>query len=124
MQSCLSRAGCTRSSTGSSSSGKGRRQITSWSRKGKGKRLSGREVCEILRAGSQEALIDSFRLPCADRDRRAGTGQERTGDVHDSWPPQAESYQQARHQAREGINPFTKEPMTIKAKPARKVVKA
>lgn len=26
--------------------------------------------------------------------------------------------------AREGINPFTKEPMTIKAKPARKVVKA
>ena len=27
-------------------------------------------------------------------------------------------------EAREGINPFTKEPMTIKAKPARKVVKA
>ena len=26
--------------------------------------------------------------------------------------------------AREGVNPFTKEPMTIKAKPARKVVKA
>jgi nucleoid DNA-binding protein len=26
--------------------------------------------------------------------------------------------------AREGINPFTKEPMTIKAKPARNVVKA
>jgi DNA-binding protein HU-beta len=26
--------------------------------------------------------------------------------------------------AREGINPFTKEPMTFKAKPARKVLKA
>lgn len=26
--------------------------------------------------------------------------------------------------AKQGINPFTKEPMTIKAKPARKVVKA
>jgi nucleoid DNA-binding protein len=27
-------------------------------------------------------------------------------------------------QAREGINPFTKQPMTFKAKPARRIVKA
>ena len=27
-------------------------------------------------------------------------------------------------EARQGVNPFTKEPMTFKAKPARKVVKA
>ncbi len=32
--------------------------------------------------------------------------------------------QKAATQEREGINPFTKEPMVFKAKPARKVVKA
>ncbi len=32
--------------------------------------------------------------------------------------------EKAATQEREGINPFTKQPMTFKAKPARKVVKA
>ncbi len=32
--------------------------------------------------------------------------------------------EKAATEAREGINPFTKQPMTFKAKPARKVVKS
>ncbi len=32
--------------------------------------------------------------------------------------------EKAATEARQGINPFTKQPMTFKAKPARKVVKA
>ncbi len=42
----------------------------------------------------------------------------------DPRPAQAEGRAQAGHQGQAGINPFTKEPMMYKAKPARNVVKA
>ena len=72
------------------------------------------------RAGQEGGRRRLLRPGRADRQ---GAGQEGPRSVRRPRPPEAQGGAQARHQARPGKNPFTGEPMTIQAKPARNVVR-